>query len=142
MTRLTILKTTAYAIAAVQLALGLAYLLVPAQFDKLLGLSGAPDWTSWPLQMAGARFLAFGFGMLLVARRPLAHLSWIQAMILVQALDWLATVANLARGTVTLTQVGTASFLPLLFIVGLVAGYPRAHTQRQMVVRAAADANA
>lgn len=63
--------------------------------------------------------------MLLVVRRPFANRSWIQAMILVQALDWLATVANLARGTVTLAQVGTASFLPLLFIAGLALGYPR-----------------
>lgn len=128
MTRTTILKATAYAAAAAQIALGAAYLLVPAGFDRLLGLGTAPAWTTWPLQMAGARFLALGFGMLLVARRPLAHRGWIQAMVAVQALDWLSTVTNVARGTVTLAQVGTASFLPLLFIAGLLVGYPRART--------------
>jgi len=126
MRRTTILKATAYAIAAAQIALGSAYLLVPAGFDRLLGLSTAPAWTTWPLQMSGARFLAFGFGMLLVARRPLAHRGWIQAMIAVQALDWISTVTNVARGTVALAQVGTASFLPLLFVAGLLIGYPRA----------------
>lgn len=138
MSRTTILKVTAYAIAVSQFALGLAYLLVPARFNDLLGLDTAPDWTDWPLQLSGARFLAFGFGMLLVARRPLAHRSWILAMILVQALDWLATVANLARGTVTLAQVGTASFLPLLFIAGLAVGYPRSDAPRRALVESPA----
>ena len=46
-------------------------------------------------------------------------------MIAVQALDWVGTVVNLVAGTVTLGQVATASFLPVVFVVGLVAGYPR-----------------
>ncbi len=121
-----VLKATAYAIAIVQIVLGAAYLFGAERLHDLLGLSAAPSWTQWPLAMMGARFLAFGFGMLLVARNPIGHRSWIQAMIVVQAIDWLATVVSLSTGIVTLQQVGTASFLPLLFIGGLVVGYPRA----------------
>lgn len=125
MSRTRILKTTAAVIAIAQFGLGLGYLLAPAAFNDLLGLSAAPVWTAWPFAMLGARFLALGFGMLLVVRDPFANRGWIQAMIAVQAIDWVATIAHVLSGTVTLSQVATASFLPIVFIVGLVAGYPR-----------------
>lgn len=122
----TVLRLTAYVIAISQFVLGAAYLFGAERFNDLLDLSDAPSWTQWPFATLGARYLAFGFGMVLVARNPTAHRSWIQAMILVQAIDWLATIASLSTGIVTLQQVTTASFLPLLFIAGLVVGYPRA----------------
>lgn len=133
MNRSSILRTTAAAIAIAQLGLGLGYLFAPAALNGMLGLSGAPAWTAWPFAMLGARFLAFGFGMLLVVRDPLANRGWIQAMIVVQALDWVGTVVNLVAGTVTLGQVATASFLPVAFVVGLVAGYPRQTDRPQTV---------
>lgn len=37
-------------------------------------------------------------------------------MVGVQAIDWIATVIYLATGVVTLAQVSTAAFLPLVFI--------------------------
>ncbi len=125
MDRIRILKATAAVIAIAQFGLGLGYLLAPAAFNGMLGLSAAPAWTAWPFAMLGARFLALGFGMLLVVRDPIANRGWIQAMIAVQALDWVGTMVYLLAGTVTLSQVATASFLPVVFIVGLVAGYPR-----------------
>ena len=126
-----ILTTTAALIAIAQFGLGLGYLLAPAAFNGLLGLTAAPAWTAWPFAMLGARFLAFGFGMLLVVRDPWANRGWIQAMIAVQALDWIGTMVYVLAGTVTLSQVATASFLPVLFVVGLAAGYPRADRRTQ-----------
>lgn len=125
MNKTRILKTTAAVIAIAQFGLGLGYLLAPAAFNGMLGLSVAPAWTAWPFAMLGARFLALGFGMVLVVRDPIANRGWIQAMIAVQALDWVGTMVYLLAGTVTLSQVATASFLPVVFIAGLVAGYPR-----------------
>lgn len=131
MDRIRILKTTAAVIAIAQFGLGLGYLVAPAAFNGVLGLSAAPAWTAWPFAMLGARFLGLGFGMLLVVRDPLANRGWIQAMIAVQALDWIGTMVYLLAGTVMLSQVATASFLPVVFIVGLVAGYPRAADRPQ-----------
>jgi len=122
----TVLRITAYVISISQFVLGAAYLFGAERFNELLDLDGAPSWTQWPFALGGARYVAFGFGMLLVARNPTAHRSWIQAMILVQAIDWLATIASVSTGIVTLRQVATASFLPLIFIAGLLIGYPRA----------------
>ena len=122
----TILRVTAAVIAVSQFGLGLGYLLAPATFNGLLGLSAAPGWTAWPFAMLGARFFALGFGMILVVRDPVANRAWIQAMIVVQAIDWIMTVGSLLAGTVTLGQVATAPFLPIVFIAGLLVGYPRA----------------
>ena len=43
----------------------------------------------------------------------------------IQLIDWLATVAYLATGDVTLRQVATASLVPLLFAVALAWLRPR-----------------
>ena len=138
MNRIRVLKATVLTIALVQLALGAGYLLAAPAFDGLLGLSQAPAWTNWPLGMLGARYLALGAGMLMVYRDPIAHRSWVAPMVLVQALDWLATIVNLASGSVTLGQVTTASFLPLVFIAGLLVGYPRGDRAATTSPRAAA----
>lgn len=129
MDRIGILRATAGVIAIAQFGLGLGYLLAPAAFNGMLGLSTAPAWTAWPFAMLGARFLALGFGMLLVLRDPIANRGWIQAMIVVQALDWAGTIVALVSGSVTLSQVATASFLPVVFVAGLVIGYPRAESR-------------
>ena len=66
--------------------------------------------------MLGARALGFAYGAALALRDARAHTSWLVAIILVQALDWGATIIALVAGKVTLFQVSTASFLPLVFI--------------------------
>ncbi len=73
----------------------------------------------------GARFLGFGIGMVAAARDPYRNRLWIDLMIGVQAIDWLATMVYLAEGDVTLSQVTTAAFVPVLFVIGLVRWRPR-----------------
>src|SRR5262249_48576028 len=108
MFRTRLLQGTALVIAAVQFILGLAYLFAPAPFQATLGLTHLPAWAGWPFGLLGARFLALGLGMLLVARNPAANRGWIQAMIFVQAVDWLVVMTVLLQGVVTLSQVATA----------------------------------
>jgi hypothetical protein len=113
------------AIGAVQIALGVAF-LIPGLFEDLIGLDAAPGWVNWMFVMFGARALGFGYGMLVAARDPHENRSWITAMIGVQAIDWVGTAAYLLTGTVTLAQVTTAAFLPILFVVLLVRNRPAA----------------
>lgn len=120
-----VLKGTVLFVAVVQFILGAGYLFAPHAFHAAIGLEGLPDWAAWPMAMNGARFILFGFGMLMVFRNPFANRSWIQAMILVQAIDWIATMYYVFKGVVTLTQVSSAAFLPVLFIVLLLTTYPR-----------------
>ena len=111
-------------VAVVQLLLGFGFLLAPVGLAALLGLAPAPTWTAWLFAMMAARFLGFGYGMLLAARDPIRHVHWINAMLVIQAIDWLATLYYLAGGAVTLTQVTTAAFFPVVFIVLLLVNHP------------------
>jgi hypothetical protein len=113
-----IIRPTLTLIGVVQLVLGIVF-LIPNAFPTLLGLPDAPAWANWMLTMFAARALGFGFGMLVAARDPQRHRSWILAMIGVQAVDWLGTIAFLATGALTLSTVTTAAFLPLVFIAVL-----------------------
>ncbi|MBI3523965.1 MAG: hypothetical protein HY066_05455 [Betaproteobacteria bacterium] len=126
----TTLKFTLRFIAIVQFVLGLSFLLAPELTAHTLGLSAAPEWTNWLFGMMAARFLGFGYGMLLAAQNPWESRHWIKAMIVIQAIDWIVTLVYLQRGAVSLMQVSTASFLPLIFIILLWLNYPRAVGKR------------
>lgn len=110
-----IVRATLIIIGIVQIILGVVF-LIPNGFASLLGLPEAPAWATWMLTMFAARAFGFGYGMLLAARDPQRHRSWIIAMIGVQAVDWLGTMAYVLTGTLTLATVTTAAFLPLVFI--------------------------
>lgn len=121
------LKITLRVIGVVQLILG-ALLLVPGLFASIVGLEQAPEWVNWMLAMFAARSIGFGYGMLVAARNPARNLAWIKAMIGIQAIDWIATIAYLTAGAVTISQVTTAAFLPLVFIVILTRTAPTVAT--------------
>ena len=121
----SILKFTLYFIGIVQIVLGLTFLLTPTMYPKMVNLAKAPDWVSWILIFTSARMIGFGVAMFIAAQDPIKHKLWIQIMIGLQALDWTGTVFYIVLGAVTLVQVSTASFLPLIFIGLLLYSYPR-----------------
>ena len=123
--RSRLLRPVLALIALVQLVLGVVFIALPWLFIQAEGLAEPPAWTGWVFAMFGARALGFALGMGLAAWDPARHRSWLPAMVLVQAVDWIGTMAYVLAGSVTLAQVSTASVLPLVFIVVLVRGYSR-----------------
>ena len=120
-----LLRVTLWFIAVVQFVLGAAFLTAPELAAHSMGLSVAPEWTNWLFGMMAARFLGFGYGMLVAARDSDMARPWIKAMVAIQLIDWLVTLKYLVAGAVTLAQVSTASFLPVVFVAILVMGLPR-----------------
>ena len=120
------LRFTLRFIAVVQFVLGAGFLVAPEGMASLLGLAATPGWANWMFGMMAARFLAFGYGMLVAARDPAGNLSWLRSMVAIQLVDWAVTVKYLLAGAVTLAQVSTASFLPLVFVALLWWSWPRA----------------
>lgn len=116
-----ITRGTIVLIAIVQAALGIVFLFFPEAFSAATGLPSAPAWTDWIFAMFGARAIGFAFGMVVASRDTRRHATWLLAMIAVQALDWIATMLSVFAGKVTLVQVSTASFLPVLFVAVLAA---------------------
>jgi hypothetical protein len=121
----TWLNLTLWFIAIIQFTLGVAFLAIPEQAAQTLGLSAAPGWANWLFGMMAARFLGFGYGMVMAVRQPEQARPWLTAMIAIQAMDWLVTLKYLYIGAVTLAQVSTASFLPVLFVASLWIGLRR-----------------
>jgi hypothetical protein len=122
-------------IAVVQLVLGLAFLVMPERAALGLGLAVAPGWTNWLFGQMAARFLGFSYGMAFAARHPLQAAPWIKAMVAIQVIDWVVTLKYLASGAITLAQVSTAPYLPVVFVVLLLLGLRR-HVQQPVRVLA------
>lgn len=112
-------------IATVQVVLGVGFLVAPQGMASALGLAAAPGWANWMFGMMAARFLGYGYGMLVAARDPAGNLPWLRSMLAIQLVDWVVTVRYLLTGAVTLAQVTTASFLPLVFVALLWWSWPR-----------------
>lgn len=123
------LKLTLAVIGTFQLVIGLLFLIAPARAAAALDLTPvAPGWVNWLFAMMAARFLGYAYGMLVAARHPERATAWIDTMIVIQAIDWIATIAHLVTGDVTLRQVTTASFMPALFVGALIWFHPRRHS--------------
>ena len=127
--RLLLLRITLGVIAAFQLGFGALFLFAPGLYPDAVGLESVPAWAPWMFALFGARALGFGAGMIVAMRDPLRHRSWIVIMIGVQVIDWIATVVAVLQGSLTITQVSTAGFMPVLFVVALVLFFPRAAAQ-------------
>jgi hypothetical protein len=130
------LRICLYAIGTSQFLLGAGFLLVPRAIEGLFDLGpAAPPWANWLVAMLGARFLGYAAGMFVTASRPDRHLAWINTMIGIQAVDWVATLVFLISGELRLAQIGVAAVLPVLFIAALLWWHPR-----RIVLEAATDA--
>lgn len=130
---------TIFLIALVQVALGLVFILAPQAFPSLLGLAPAPPWTDWLFAQFGARALGFACGMLLALRDVRRYASWLAVMIGVQVIDWLGTVLALAMDKVTLAQVSTAPYLPIVFVAVLILELRRNARFRSEIARVLTD---
>lgn len=125
MNRITILRVTALITGVFQIMGGVGYLLAPAAVNGIYGLTISPADATYPFMLIGARFLALGFGSMLVVRDPWANRGWIQAMIAVQALDGIVTVSGSLAGTMTIGQGTPLPLMPFLWVVLMLVGYPR-----------------
>ena len=120
------LRFTLRFIGVVQVGFGLFFILAPSAFAPIQHLHPhQPAWVNWLLVMMGARFLGYGVGMFVAAGDPQRHVSWINTMIMIQALDWVGTLGYLIAGDVTIRNVSTAAILPPLFVAALLYWHPR-----------------
>jgi hypothetical protein len=119
------LKVLLRVIGVVQLVLGLLYLFIPTRFLVMQGLSTSGADIAYPLGMLAARFIAYGGGMLFIAREPEKHLFWINNMILIQALDLAVGIFYTATGIVGLSHSAFPMFNAALFIILLTLWRPK-----------------
>lgn len=113
------LKPLLWIIAASQLVLAAPTLFAPLQFFAWMGLSTpAPD-NGYMIGMLGARFLAYGIGMVMLARAETPSRFWIANMALIQAVDLALALAYVGAGIVPLAVAAFPATNAALFTAGL-----------------------
>jgi hypothetical protein len=113
------LKPLLWIIAASQLVLAALTLFAPLQFFGWMGLSTpAPD-NGYMIGMLGARFLAYGIGMVMLARAETPSRFWIANMALIQAVDLALALAYVGLGLVPPEVAAFPAVNAALFTAGL-----------------------
>ena len=125
------LKIVLVIVGVIQLVLGLFYLFMPLTFLDLMGHTAVQADIAYPLGMLAARFLAYGVGMLYIARDPAKNLFWINNMIFIQVIDLAVGVYYTATGVVGLQDSGFAMFNATWIIILLALWQPKASSLAQ-----------
>ena len=123
--RTLILRITLVVIALAQFVAGLLYTFFPGMLAESLDLPETPQWSHWVFAVFGARCLGYAVGLILAIRNPPKYRAWIVTMVGVQAIDWIATLVYIAVGALTVAQAPLSVFMPVVFIVLLLATMPR-----------------
>lgn len=113
------LRPLLWIIAASQLVLAALTLFAPIPFFAWMGLTPpAPD-NGYMIGMLGARFLAYGIGMVMLARATNPSRFWIANMALIQVIDLTLGLAYTALGIVPLVVAAFPMVNAALFSAGL-----------------------
>jgi hypothetical protein len=109
-----------WTIAASQLVLAALTLFAPLSFFHWMGLTTpAPD-NGYMIGMLGSRFLAYGIGMVMLARTDRPSRFWIANMALIQLVDLGLALAYVTLGIVPLSVAAFPMTNAALFAAGLV----------------------
>lgn len=113
------LKPLLWIIAASQLVLAALTLFAPLAFFGWMGLTVPAADNGYMIGMLGARFLAYGIGMAMLAREVTPSRFWIANMALIQAVDLALALAYVGLGVVPANVVAFPAFNAALFAAGL-----------------------
>lgn len=97
------LKYLMTVVGAIQLILGVLYLLAPHQMLAWMGHSAIANDIAYPLGMLAARFLGYGALLILAARNPERHRPLILGMVAIQLIDLGVGAFYTLNGTVTIS---------------------------------------
>lgn len=90
-------------VGAIQILLGLAYLLVPDILLLKMGHSLPATDLHYPFGMLASRFLAYGIGLWIISANPEQHMLWIRLMAGIQLIDLAVGVFYTATGVVPMS---------------------------------------
>lgn len=110
-------KIVCYVIGAVQIVLGVLYLLTPSWFISWQGLTVPAENIHYPLAMFAARLLVYGAGMFAIAHKPQQNKFWLDGMIGIQLIDLIAGIYYTSQGIISLAISGFPMFNATLIIV-------------------------
>lgn len=112
-------KTLLWLIAISQFVLALFTLFLPVTFFTLMGLTPPAADNGYMIGMLGARFLAYGIGMAMLARASHPDRFWIANMLLIQVVDFALGAVYAGRGITPIAVVAFPMVNAAIFSLGL-----------------------
>jgi hypothetical protein len=112
-------------VGAIQIVLGIFYLVAPDFFLHAIGHSVPAADIHYPLAMLAARFIAYGIALVYISRAPESHRLWIYFMVLIQSIDLAAGIFYTATGIVPLSLSAFPMFNAVWIIALLLVWRPR-----------------
>ena len=120
------LNIVLWLVAISQFVLGGLCIGLPGPFYNAMGLTVPSPDNQYMIAMLGARFVAYGVGMIYLSRQTEPSRFWIRNMVLIQIIDLAAGLFYTANGTVGLNVTGFPMFNAAMFIALLVWFMPKA----------------
>lgn len=111
------LRILLWVIAMSQFVLGALTLFAPLQFYGWMGLTVPAADNAYMIGMLGARFVAYGIGMAMLAQSDSPSRFWITNMVLIQAIDFAVGLYYLTAGVVAVGVVAFPMFNAALFAI-------------------------
>lgn len=108
-------KILLWIIGISQLVLGGLTLFMPSTFFVMMGLSAPHADNQYMLGMLGARFIAYGIGMITLARQDSASLFWVRNMMLIQVIDFAVGAFYISTGTIDISVAAFPMFNAAIF---------------------------
>jgi len=118
-------RILARVIGVSQLVLGAAFLLIPDLFFATFGFSPATPDQKYLYGQLAARFIAYGIGMFLIARKVDANRPWWMLMALIQGIDLGVGIYYTVFRSVPLSASGFPLFNAAIFCALLLAWAPK-----------------
>ena len=118
------LKVVMYVWGILGLLWGLAFIFIPQMLGDMMGYEHGPAYVPYMLAALGASFIAVSVFVILAARDPVKHISWVKFSILWSLLSLVIGLYSIAMDYVTFNQAGMSVIIDAVFAALFFIFYP------------------
>jgi len=119
-----VLKVALIVFGAIHILLGLAFILAPNQTATMMGFGEIGDPAVYIAAICGVTFIAASVWLIIIARDPLKHITWVKFAILWPLLGIVVQLYLVVQGVVDFSQARLGIIDDAVFAVVFLAFYP------------------
>ena len=118
------LKVTLIVWGVVHILLGLALIVVPHQTAGMMGFAEVADAGVYVGGLWGAGLLAASVWLIVAARDPLRHITWVKFAVLLSLLGLVVQLYSVAAGGIDFSQAVVGIIQDAIFAAAFLVFYP------------------
>jgi len=119
-----VLKMALIVFGVIHILLGLAFILAPNQTATMMGFGEIGEPAVYIAAICGVTFIAASVWLIVIARDPLKHITWVKFAILWPLLGIVVQLYLVVQGVVDFGQAGLGIIDDAVFAVVFLAFYP------------------